>query len=221
MVKLSKQDKIEIFHLWQNQQVGPQNLVAAIRSTIQYLLTLINHYGSAILDRPYTNYSVNFKELAIKRVLVKGETIYRVALDLGLKSSGVLFNWLLQYRENGYNVVIKQRERPPHDQKRTINQAGKSPLETRKRTFTSAELEADRRERIRKKIERLGRSAGQEPQAAEIARAVTELMRELKVSVTFILEVINAIPILICRTYRAVITTTRLNGATKTRAMKS
>lgn len=37
-----------------------------------------------------------------------------------------------------------------------------------------------------KKIERFSRLAGQEPKTAEIAQAVTQLKRELKVSVTFI-----------------------------------
>ena len=42
------------------------------------------------------------------------------------------------------------------------------------------------------KIERLNRPADQEPQASEIALAVTQLRSELKVSVTFILDAINA-----------------------------
>ena len=114
-------------------------------STINYLLALINRHGMAILDRPYTSYSIAFKEQAIRRVLVKDEAIYQVSLDLGLKNKGILANWLRQYRENGYNVVNHKKGRPPHDQKRAANQA-------RKRTPTPAELEIDRRERIRKKL---------------------------------------------------------------------
>lgn len=123
MTKLSKQDKIDIFHLWQNYQVGATELSRRYQvnpSTINYLLALIRRYGITILDRPYTSYSIAFKEQAIRRALVKDEAIYQVALDLKLKSPGMLANWLRQYRENGYNVVIKQRGRPPHNQKRTI-----------------------------------------------------------------------------------------------------
>ena len=93
-------------------------------------------------------------------MLVKDEAIYQVALDLGLKNKGILANWLRQYHENGYNVVNKQRGRPPHDQKRAADQA-------RKPALTPAELKAENRERICKKIARLSRPADQEPQAAE------------------------------------------------------
>ena len=95
MAKLSKQDKIEIFNLWQNYQVGATELSRRYQvypSTINYLLALINRHGIAILDRPYTSYSIAFKEQAIRRVLVKGEAIYQVALDLGLK---IKESWLI------------------------------------------------------------------------------------------------------------------------------
>ena len=96
MSKLSKQDKIEIFNLWQNYQIGATELSRCYQvclSTINYLLALINRYGTAILDRPYASYSISFKEQAIRRrVLVKDEAIYQVALDLGLK---IKESWLI------------------------------------------------------------------------------------------------------------------------------
>ncbi|PXY84411.1 hypothetical protein [Lactobacillus melliventris] len=55
MANLSKQDKIEIFNLWQNYQVGTTELSRRYQvnpSTINYLLALINRHGTAILDRP-------------------------------------------------------------------------------------------------------------------------------------------------------------------------
>ena len=190
MDKLSKQDKIEIFNLRQNYQVGTTELSRHYQvnpSTINYILALINRHGTAILDRPHTSYSVAFEKQAIRQVLVKNEAIYQVALDLGLKNKRILANWLREYRKNGYYIFNKQRGRLPHDQKRAADQA-------RNPALTSAELKAENRERICKKIERLSRPADQEPQAAEIAQAVTQLRRELKVSVTFILDTINANP---------------------------
>ena len=197
MSKLSKQDKVEIYHLWHDYQIGSTELSQRYRvgrTNISYLLALIDRHGLAILDQPYTAYTSNFKEQALKRIIVDHEPLYHVALDLGLKSRGMLSNWLREYRKNGYNIVNKQRGRPPHDQKRTADQTGKSSAQARERTLTPAELEAENRERIRKKIERLSRPADQEPQTAEIAQAVTQLRRELKVSVTFILDAINANP---------------------------
>ena len=197
MSKLSKQDKIEIYHLWHDYQISPAELSQRYRvgkTNINYLLALIGRHGLAILDQPFTAYTSNFKEQALRRIIVEHEPARRVSIDLGLKSSGMLSNWLREYRKNGYNIVNKQRGRPPHDQKRTADQTGKSSAQARERTLTPAELEAENRERIRKKIERLSRPADQEPQAAEIAQAVTQLRRELKVSVTFILDTINANP---------------------------
>ena len=116
MTKLSKQDKIEIYHLWHDYQIGPAELSQRYRvdrTNISYLLALIDRHGLAILDQPYTAYTSNFKEQALKRIIVDHEPLYHVALDLGLKSYSMLSNWLREYRKNGYNIVNKQRGRPP------------------------------------------------------------------------------------------------------------
>ena len=73
MSKLSKQDKIEIYHLWHDYQIGSTELSQRYRvgkSNISYLLALVNRHGLAILDQPFTNYTSNFKEQALKRVIV-------------------------------------------------------------------------------------------------------------------------------------------------------
>ena len=88
-----------------------------------------------------------------------------MALDLGLKSYGMLSNWLREYRKNGYNIVNHKKERPPHAQTKSGNRTVKA----RNPALTPAELKADYRERICKKIERLSRPADQEPQAPEIS----------------------------------------------------
>ena len=95
MAKLSKQDKIEIYHLWHDYQVGPTELsqrYQVSKPNIDYLLALINRHGLAILDQPYTTYTSNFKERALKRIIVDHEPVDRVSLDWGLKSRGMLHN---------------------------------------------------------------------------------------------------------------------------------
>lgn len=77
------------------------------------MIALIQRHGLAILDQPYTEYPLELKKQAIIRVLVKHEPAYQVALDLGLKSNGMLANWLRSYREKGYNAVIKQKDDSP------------------------------------------------------------------------------------------------------------
>ena len=158
MSKLSKQDKIEIYHLWHDYEDDATELCRRYRvgkTNINYLLALIDRHGLAILDQPFTAYTSNFKEQTLRRIIVEHGPVKRVSIDLGLKSSGMLSNWLSEYCKNGYNIVNKQRGRPPHDQKRTADQAGKPAAQARNRTLTPAELEAENRERICKKIERL------------------------------------------------------------------
>ena len=56
MTKLSKQDKIKIYHLWHDYQIGSTELSQRYRvgrSKIDYLLAF-DHHGLAILDQPFT-----------------------------------------------------------------------------------------------------------------------------------------------------------------------
>ena len=65
MTKLSKQDKIEIYHLWHDYQIGSTELSQRYRvgrSNIGYLLALIDRHGLAVLDQPFTAYTSNFKK---------------------------------------------------------------------------------------------------------------------------------------------------------------
>lgn len=52
----------------------------------------------------------------------------------------------------GIISLISKEEGRPHDQKRTTDQTGKSSTQARNRTLTPAELKADYRERICKKL---------------------------------------------------------------------
>ena len=58
------------------------------------------------------NYSKEFKEITIKRVLINKESICSVAIDIGLSSDGTLHDWIKKYKENCYNVIEKKKERP-------------------------------------------------------------------------------------------------------------
>ncbi len=70
------------------------------------------------LHKSYTSYSKEFKETAIKRLLFNSESASAVAVALGLTSRGMLFNWIRSYKENGYNVVIKQKGRLSREKQR-------------------------------------------------------------------------------------------------------
>ena len=69
-------------------------------------------YGINVLDRPYQVYSKEFKEQAIEQAIFGTKSYAQLSLELGLKSIGTLSIWLREYKENGYNVIIKQKGLP-------------------------------------------------------------------------------------------------------------
>ena len=72
---------------------------------LRYLLALVERHGIEILDSSHTNYSVEFEEKAIARVLFNYEIANQVSLELGLSNQGMLHNWIRKYKEDGYNVI--------------------------------------------------------------------------------------------------------------------
>ena len=77
---------------------------------IAYLVRLINKNGFDVLRKDRNRYySPEFKEKALRRVLIDGESITVVDIDIGLSSRGMLANWLKSYAENRYNIVEKKR----------------------------------------------------------------------------------------------------------------
>ena len=70
------------------------------KSKIKYLIRLVNKHGFDILRHGYRNYSIQFKEAAIYRVLTLNESITSVSIDLGLSTDSLLFRWIKEYKEN-------------------------------------------------------------------------------------------------------------------------
>ena len=83
MSKLTKQDKINIYNYWKKYgktSTWLSNKYDVNSTNIRYLLKLIDRHGITILDRSYTTYSVEFKENAVKRVLIDNEIAFQVSL---------------------------------------------------------------------------------------------------------------------------------------------
>ena len=191
MTKLSKKDKINIYSSWKNygksvEQLGKEYNVTP--SNLRYLLRLMERKGISILDKSRTNYSIEFKEEAIKRVLINHELAYQVSLELVLPNQGIIHNWIRKYKEDGYNVINHKKDRPTHERQR---QANSRASKTNKRPKTE-EFKTYCRERIHKKIRRLSFSKNKKPKTEEIANSVTELRQELHVTAKFILDTINS-----------------------------
>ena len=158
------------------------------KSKIQYLCSLVDKHGLEVLGHKYTNYSPEYKLSAINRVLVNGENINAVSLELGLTNRSILDQWIKSYIENGYNVVTKKKGRPSTrgKEKEDSRRAGEG-----ERTPSRTAVEEDRRSRILKKIVCLN-SQGRKEDKERLTEAVTELRQELKCSLDFILETINS-----------------------------
>lgn len=81
-------------------------------SRVKYLVRLIDKHGYDILTKNKNKkYPKYFKQEAIERVIVNNESLYSVALDIGLSSDGMLYNWISNYKKNGYNIVERKRGR--------------------------------------------------------------------------------------------------------------
>ena len=120
MGKLTYEDKIKIY---QERKQG--NTISNIskkynirKDLIKYLIRLIDRHGYDILrtnkNRNFTSYE---KERIINRVLIDNESTCSVAIDEGLLSNGILFNWIKKYKEMGYNIVERKRGRPTMNKK--------------------------------------------------------------------------------------------------------
>ena len=112
MSKLSYEDKINIYQE-RKQGISIANLSNKYNvrsSVISYLISLIDKHGFDILRKTRNKiYEKYEKQNAIDRVLINGEAIWAVALDIGLPSKSMLNNWISKYKENGYNIVERKR----------------------------------------------------------------------------------------------------------------
>ena len=92
-------------------------------------------------------YSKQYKEDAINRVLINGEAIWAVAIDIGLSGPGTLQNWIKKYKENGYNIVERKRGRSPTMPKKDLKPKTKETIEEenerlrKENLYLKAELE--------------------------------------------------------------------------------
>ena len=101
MTKYTKEIKLAIYHEWVDDHRRGTYLSQKYgmgRGGIRYLVDLIQKYGEDILDRPQQKYTADFKLAAIDRVLLGGEALSQVSLDLELTNTRILANWLRSFK---------------------------------------------------------------------------------------------------------------------------
>ena len=115
MSKLTYDDKINMYKEYKlgigyrklANKYNVSNVVA------EYIVYLIDRHGYDVLRTTKNRkYTIEEKQEAINRVLLKNEAIWAVSLDIGLPSFGTLNSWITKYKENCYNIVERKRGRP-------------------------------------------------------------------------------------------------------------
>lgn len=195
-MKLSYEDKIEIYNEWKIGHKSPERIARERNlagTLVKYMVRLADLHGPEALEHKYHYYSPEYKEEAIKRVLTGNEAATQVSLDLGLPNIGTLPNWIKEYIENGYTVIERKRGRHAKEEDNGRTSSGERGTAAAERSASPDESRAYDTGRIRKKIRRLG-FGKREIRIEEIAAAVTELRQEVKRSVGFILNAINSDP---------------------------
>lgn len=190
MSKFNKEQKIEIYRKWKDEKISISQLSKAYKmnlANLDYMLRLIDMYGIEVLSVKRKTYTKEFKEQAIEQAIFSTKSHVQPSLEFGFSGLGMLTRWIKEYKENGYNVIIKQKGRPARGQRKLkITQGiGKRDPKAERRKLAIAYCE-----RIRKKTEGLGSRKRSE----EIAKAITDLRHEFKVSLNYVLDAIAEHP---------------------------
>jgi len=95
-MKFTFEDKVQIYNERKCGFTIPQLHLKwkMQKSKIKYIVRLVDRHGIDILRHIHQDYSAEFKEVAIYRVLTLHESILSVSIDLGLSTNSILRRWI-------------------------------------------------------------------------------------------------------------------------------
>ena len=102
MSKFNKEQKIEIYRKWKDENISISQLSKAYKmnlANLDYMLRLIDMHGTDILNTGKQVYSKKFKEQAIEQAIFGTKSYVQLSLELGFKSIAMLNKWLREHKE--------------------------------------------------------------------------------------------------------------------------
>ena len=113
-MKLTDENKIEMYRL-KKEGYSYKKLSKKFKintSAVKYMVRLADLYRETVLIKGKNNYyPVELKLDIINEVFILGNSILATLLKYALPNHGLLCNWILKFKENGYNILEKPKGR--------------------------------------------------------------------------------------------------------------
>ena len=124
IMKLTDENKIEMYRLkkegYSNKELSKKFKINL--SNVNYIIRLADLHGELILIKEKnTYYPPRLKLDIINEVLIFGNSIHATSLKYALPNHGLLCNWILKFKENGYTILEKPKGRPSKMKKNNKN----------------------------------------------------------------------------------------------------
>lgn len=93
-MKYTYEDKLEMYRLWKEKHYSSKRIAKRFKcnfTPVDYMVKLIDIHGLSIVKRnKYKQYSAEFKEEAIRRVLINHESVTQVSISMVIQGGGTL-----------------------------------------------------------------------------------------------------------------------------------